>query len=156
MEGHYNSEKCAWQWVAQMLESLQKLGIYDNTEIFITSDHGTQSKFLPVKYNLHIPLFYKPSHSKGEIKQDSRIVTNYDIPALFCNNLKEGCPNINSITLDSIPHTRKIRAINIGGGWKIENQNPNSFNIFKFSLLMVAISMMKMLGKNKIIRILPL
>lgn len=81
---------------------------------------------------MHIPLFYKPLHSKGEIKQDSRIVTNYDIPALFCNNLKEGCPNINSITLDSIPHTRKIRAINIGSGWKIENQNPNSFNIFKF------------------------
>ncbi len=105
-EGHYNSEQCAWQWVAQMLERLQKLGVYDNTEIFITSDHSAQNKFLPIQYNLHIPLFYKPLHSKGEMKQDSRIVTNYDIPALFCKNLKEGCPNVTSITLDSIPHTR--------------------------------------------------
>lgn len=131
-EGHYNSEKCAWQWVAQMLERLQELGVYDNTEIFITADHGAQSKFLPAQANFHIPLFYKPLHSKGEMRQDSRIITNYDVPALFCKNLKEGCPNINSITLDSIPHTRKVEAIKMGGGWKIENQNPNSFNIFKF------------------------
>ena len=120
-EGHYNSDRCAWQWVAQMLERLQELGVYDNTEIFITADHGAQSKFLPAKYNLHIPLFYKPLYSKGNIKQDSRIIANYDIPALFCANLKEGCPNVNSIILDSIPQKRIIQ----GNVW--EGQRENSF-----------------------------
>ena len=130
-EGHYNSEKCAWQWVAQILERLQELGVYDNTEIFITADHGAQSKFLPAQTNFHIPLFYKPLHSKGEMRQDSRIITNYDIPALFCKNLKEGCPNINSITLDSIPHKRRLQLMIMGGGWNLESQNKNSFKVSK-------------------------
>lgn len=130
-DGHYNSEKCAWQWVAQMLDRLQELGVYDNTEIFITADHGAQKKFLPIEYNLHIPLFYKPLQSKGEMKQDSRIITNYDIPSLFCKNLANGCPNINSITLDSIPHSRIIKSMKLDGGWMVENQNPNSFKLSK-------------------------
>ncbi|MCI5786595.1 MAG: membrane protein insertase YidC [Helicobacter trogontum] len=126
--GHYNSESCAWQWVAKMLERLKKLGVYDNTEIFITADHGAQSKFLPVKTNFHIPLFYKPMYAKGEMKKDARIITNYDIPALFCNNIKRSCPNITPITLGSIPHRRNIRMM-ISNGWNLNDQNPNSFKI---------------------------
>lgn len=111
-----------------MLERLKKLGVYDNTEIFITADHGAQSKFLPVKTNFHIPLFYKPMYAKGEMKKDARIITNYDIPALFCNNIKRSCPNITPITLGSIPHRRNIRMM-ISNGWNLNDQNPNSFKI---------------------------
>lgn len=130
-KGHYNSEKCAWIWVSKMLKRLQDLGVYDNTEIFITADHGAQSKFMPIHYNLHIPLLYKPINAKGEMRKDSRVILNYDIPRLFCANIKQKCPNVTPTTLDLLKHTKPIQAVKVNG-WNIKDQNKNSYKINTF------------------------
>ena len=127
--GHYNSEKCAWHWVSKMLKRLQDLGVYDNTEIYITADHGAQSKFIPIKVGLHIPLLYKPLNAKGEMRKDSRVIVNYDIPRLFCMNIKQKCPNVTPTTLDLLTHKKPIQIVQLLNGWHISKQNKNSFKI---------------------------
>lgn len=130
-QGHYNSEKCALMWVAQMLDRLKELGVYDNTEIFITADHGAQKTFLPAKSKHHIPLFYKPFNAKGAMAQDSRLIANYDIPTIFCANLKQGCPNVAPNILEHYPNDREIITFSTQG-WRFEDHKPNAFILYNF------------------------
>lgn len=151
-EGHYNAEKCAWHFVASMLDRLKELGVYDNTEIFITADHGAQRRFLPINMNVHIPFFYKPLNSKGVMKQDKRVVVNYDIPTIFCTHLKNGCLNVDRNILDNLP-THKEVIVSSSHNWRIETNNKNSLTIdslyrFKGSDIYNPNSWQKLEGKD--------
>lgn len=130
-EGHYNSEKCALAWITQMLDRLKELGVYDNTQIFITADHGAQKTFLPTKSKHHIPLFYKPLNAKGAMVQDSRLIANYDIPTIFCANLKKGCPNVAPNILKHYPNNREIITFSTQG-WRFEDHKSNAFILNNF------------------------
>lgn len=131
-QGHYNSEKCALMWITQMLDRLKELGVYDNTQIFITADHGAQGKFLPINRNYHIPLFYKPFNAKGAMVQDPRLIANYDIPRIYCANLKQGCPNVAPNILESYP-TRKEVITFESKGWRFDHHKSNAFVLDNFS-----------------------
>lgn len=130
-QGHYNSEKCALAWITQMLDRLKELGVYDNTEIFITADHGAQKTFLPTKSKHHIPLFYKPFNAKGAMVQDSRLIANYDIPTIFCANLEKGCPNVAPNILEHYPNGREIITFSTQG-WRFEDHKSNAFILNNF------------------------
>lgn len=130
-QGHYNSEKCALMWITQMLDRLKELGVYDNTQIFITADHGAQGKQLPINRNYHIPLFYKPFNAKGAMVQDSRLIANYDIPTIFCANLKKGCPNVAPNILKHYPNNREIITFSTQG-WRFEDHKSNAFILNNF------------------------
>lgn len=130
-EGHYNSEKCALAWITQMLDRLKELGVYDNTQIFITADHDAQKTFLPTKSKHHIPLFYKPLNAKGAMVQDSRLIANYDIPTIFCANLKKGCPNVAPNILKHYPNNREIITFSTQG-WRFEDHKSNAFILNNF------------------------
>ncbi|STQ86751.1 membrane protein insertase YidC [Helicobacter muridarum] len=137
MNGHYNAESCALKWLGETFDKMKKLGVYDNTEIFITADHGAQYKYLPVKMSFHVPLFYKPMHSRGEMKQDERVIMNYDLASIFCSHLKNGCPNVKTNILENYPNQRdvilyesdwnKIRKIN-KANYKIDLENYYKYN----------------------------
>lgn len=130
-EGHYNSEKCALAWITQMLDRLKELGVYDNTQIFITADHGAQKTFLPTKSKHHIPLFYKPLNAKGAMVQDSRLIANYDIPTIFCANLEKGCPNVAPNILKHYPNNREIITFSTQG-WRFEDHKSDAFILNNF------------------------
>ncbi|MBR2494446.1 membrane protein insertase YidC [Helicobacter sp.] len=131
-QGHYNSEKCAILWITQMLDRLKELGVYDNTQIFITADHGAQGKHLPINRNYHIPLFYKPFNAKGKMIQDSRLIANYDIPRIYCANLKQGCPNVAPNILENYPARKEVITFD-SKGWRFEHHKDNAFVLDNFS-----------------------
>lgn len=131
-QGHYNSEKCALMWITQMLDRLKELGVYDNTQIFITADHGAQGKQLPINRNYHIPLFYKPFNAKGAMVQDPRLIANYDIPRIYCANLKQGCPNVAPNILESYPARKEVITFD-SKGWRFEDHKSNAFVLDNFS-----------------------
>ena len=127
--GHYNSEVCAYTWLNEALKSMQDLGIYDNTEIFILSDHGAEGSSLPIKHNLAIPFLYKPAYkqnteSKTGIKTDSRVIANYDIASIFCENIKGYCKGVKGSILKNHPRKREIQAFEVKF-WRIQDNPTN-------------------------------
>ena len=135
-------------WVAQMLDRLKELGVYDNTEIFITADHGAQQTFLPAKSKHHIPLFYKPFNAKGAMAQDSRLIANYDIPTIFCANLEKGCPNVAPNILEHYPNDRSSHLAHKAGDLKTISPMPLSSII---SIKLEAICIIRIIGKKWIL-----
>lgn len=127
--GHYYSEVCAFRWISEIINKMKNLNIYDNTEIFITADHGAQYKYLPVKLNLHIPLLYKPYNSRGELRANNNLIANYNIASIFCSNLPDGCPNVGKNVLQA-NYPREILVANIKN-WRLEEQHKNRFILDK-------------------------
>ena len=97
---HYDSEACALNYLSTFIQWLKDNDIYDNTQIFVVSDHsGFDSIGIPssiaVKDGRPDALFlFKNFNASGELKIDSRLMANYDISSIFCENLPNGCPNV--------------------------------------------------------------
>lgn len=127
------TEICAIKMLNKIIKEMKKLEIYDNTEIFITSDHGIDSSALPIKYNLAIPMFYKPYSTTGELKRSSENIINYDIATIFCSNIKNltPCPNVDSNILENNHKNREILTYKIKS-WEIEKNEKNKFILSNF------------------------
>ena len=110
---HFDTESCALKYLADYIELLKNAGIYDNTQIFVVSDHSGND-------NINIPildkddsrpdslLLFKDFGAKGSLKIDNRLMANYDIVSIFCANLKNGCPNVPKNILQNYPLNREI------------------------------------------------
>lgn len=81
-------DTCAVTHVIQLLQSLKKHHIYDQTAILIVADHGTS---LPPSHKLAFisssnPLFlYKPFHSTHPFTTSKKLIGLVDIPKTLCN-----------------------------------------------------------------------
>ena len=135
---HYDLEACALQYLADYVKLLKTLGIYDNTQIFVISDHGgndginmpmtSESDFRPDALFL-----FKDFNAKGAVRVDSRIMANYDIASIFCENLPNGCPNVAPNILKNYPQNREI-IHTIPDSWVLEHHKANKWilrRIFK-------------------------
>ena len=100
--------------LADYFEKLKTLNIYDNTQIFIVSDHAgpdsiTQMPRLAQPFLGQDTLFlFKDFNSRGDLKSDDRLMVNYDIATIFCDNLKDGCKNVQPNILKNYPKNREI------------------------------------------------
>ena len=111
---HFDSEACSLFLLNDFLEWLKEENIYDNTQIFVLSDHaGVDSAFpvphlLPQDRNQDALFLFKDFEKIGEIKTDSRFMANFDAVTIFCENLKTGCPKVTPNILKNYPENREI------------------------------------------------
>ncbi|EQM94658.1 MULTISPECIES: YidC/Oxa1 family membrane protein insertase [Helicobacter] len=111
---HYDSEACALNYLDYLIQWLKDNAIYNNTQILIVSDHGSPDsmgipRFIIEKNGRPETIFlFKDFNASGELKVDSRLMANYDISSIFCENLPNGCPNVPKNILKNYPNNRKI------------------------------------------------
>ncbi|WP_236096736.1 alkaline phosphatase family protein [Helicobacter magdeburgensis] len=111
---HYDTEACALNYLSDFVQWLKENGIYDNTQIFVVSDHsGFDDIGIPysVSQKGHRPVslfLFKDFNTSGKLKLDSRLMANYDSPSMFCDNLPNGCPNVPKNILSNYPKNRNI------------------------------------------------
>lgn len=111
---HYDSEACALNYLDYLIQWLKDNAIYNNTQILIVSDHGSPDsmgipRFIIEKNGRPETIFlFKDFNTSGELKVDSRLMANYDISSIFCENLPNGCPNVPKNILKNYPNNRKI------------------------------------------------
>ncbi len=96
-EEHYDSDMAAFLKLADWLEHLRKLGVYDNTRIIITSDHGFEmNQFSYMLFN-EIPIDAESvnpvllvkdydSHTEGVVTDDT-FMTNADVPTIAMKDI---------------------------------------------------------------------
>ncbi len=116
---HYDIELCALSYIGDYIESLKERGIYHNTQIFIVSDHSANDNFnIPIASEKNFDSYqsarpdvlflFKDFNQSGILKTDSRLMANFDMPTLFCANLKEGCPRVSPSILKNYPENRSL------------------------------------------------
>ena len=111
---HFDSEACSLFLLNNFLTWLKTENIYDNTQILIVSDHpGSDSAFKvpPLPFGIFgqdILFLFKDFNARGELQSDSRLMANFDAATIFCENLKNGCPNVLPNILKNYPKNRAI------------------------------------------------
>lgn len=128
---HYDNESCALKYLADYIENLKKLDIYDNTQIFVVSDHaGSDSININVEGGRPDSLLlFKDFGAKGNLKIDNRLMANYDIASIFCANLEGGCPNVAPNILQNYPTNRELLHLMLD--WNISSHHSNEWLIEK-------------------------
>ncbi len=114
--GYYDSCVRAAIDLGNWLDHLRKIGVYDNTRIIITSDHGvppnttSEKSFETINYNeskykyhqreiafttlsYNPVMLYKDFKSDGEFKTSDEFMTNADTPYLAMNGLIKDMKN---------------------------------------------------------------
>ena len=130
---HYDAEACALHYLAHFVKSLKSLGIYDNTQILVVSDHGGNDGInMPIldenDFRPDTLFLFKDFGAKGAVRVDNRLMANYDIASIFCANLKGGCPNVGQNILAHYPQNREI-IHTIPVSWKLEHHELNEWLI---------------------------
>ena len=127
---HYDSEACALNYLSTFIQWLKDNEIYDNTQIFVVSDHsgfdsiGIPSNIAAKEGRPDILFLFKNFNTSGELKVDSRLMANYDISSIFCENLPNGCPNVPKNILNNYLQDRKIiTTIPITAGFGTHKKN---------------------------------
>ncbi|WP_181882304.1 YidC/Oxa1 family membrane protein insertase [Helicobacter didelphidarum] len=134
---HKTSEICALKWIAEAIDKMKKLGIYDNTEIFITADHGAHGisdSVLPIKQNFVVPFFYKPYNARGELQINHANLVNYDLATIFCANIAKSetpCPHVAQNILENLPKDRIILTYDMG--WKFNKNYFIPYTYYEFT-----------------------
>ena len=111
---HFDTEACALFLLNDYISWLKKEGIYDNTQIIILSDHaGVDSAHnLPRlesrDFGHDILFLLKDFNARGQLKNDQRLVANFDAATIFCANLKNGCSKVQPNILENYPENRTI------------------------------------------------
>ena len=129
---HFDGESCAIKYLADFVQVLKNAGIYDNTQIFVISDHGgLDSINIPILDSRPDVLFlFKDFGARGALKIDNRLMANYDIASIFCANLKNGCPNVGQNILKNYPTNREIIHTAVYH-WILYKHRPNEWIISK-------------------------
>ena len=126
---HFDNESCALQYLSDYVDLLKNAGIYDNTQIFVVSDHSGFDS-IDIRIDGGRPdslLVFKDFGAKGALRVDSRLMANFDIASMFCANLKGGCPNVPKNILQNYPANREL--IHLLLDWNISSHRPNEWLI---------------------------
>ncbi len=132
---HYDTEACSLSYLADYIAWLKNVGIYDNTQIFVISDHGLGNPINISLPNTKNPnpdslLLFKDFGAKGNLKIDNRLMANYDIASIFCENLPNGCPNVPPNILQNYPKSRTLKWLK-NTYWELHKQHKNEWLIEK-------------------------
>ena len=132
---HYDTEACSLSYLADYIAWLKNVGIYDNTQIFVISDHGLGNPINISLPNTKNPnpdslLLFKDFGAKGNLKIDNRLMANYDIASIFCANLEGGCPNVAPNILQNYPKNRTLKWLK-NTYWELHKQHKNEWLIEK-------------------------
>lgn len=128
---HFDTEACAMKYLTHFVANLKSLGIYDNTQIFIVSDHGGTGPInIPISSRPDALLLFKDFGARGNLKIDNRLMANYDIPSIFCANLPSGCPSVGQNILAHYPQNREI-IHTIPSAWQLERHRKDEWYITK-------------------------
>ena len=117
-DASYHTNMCSFHRVAEWLETLHKEGVYDNTRIFIVSDHGRADTEEEIeadpeldrqiagdKYqgrgHFHPLLMVKDFNSIGPLKTDMTFMTNGDVPSMAMKGIVEN--PVNPFTKKPVP-----------------------------------------------------
>ena len=132
---HYDTEVCALHYLAHFVEMLKKVDIYNNTQIFVVSDHSGND-------NINIPILdkddsrpdalflFKDFGARGAIHTDNRLMANYDIASIFCANIPRGCPSVGQNILEHYPQNREIIHI-VPKYWELDKHKNNEWILKK-------------------------
>ncbi len=128
-EGHYDANMAAFLRIGEWLDHLKELGVYDNTRIIITADHGfALNQFAYLKHE-NVPidaesvnpvlLFkdYTTPEDKG-VTTDDTFMTNADVPTMALSGIVED--PVNPFTGNPINSDRKKEGPIVVIGNKIE------------------------------------
>ena len=127
---HFDTESCAIKYLSDYVELLKSLGIYDNTQIFVVSDHGGGDAISVAQSRADSLLLFKDFGAHGNLKIDNRLMANYDIVSIFCENLPNGCPNVPPNILKNYPQNREL-IHTIPSAWQLERHKKNEWLITK-------------------------
>ena len=128
---HFDTEACALKYLTHFVANLKNLGIYDNTQIFVVSDHGGTGPInIPISSRPDALLLFKDFGAKGALREDNRLMANYDIASIFCANLKNGCPSVGQNILAHYPQNREI-IHTIPSAWQLARHRKNEWYITK-------------------------
>lgn len=113
--GKYNSEVCALKEVDKWILWLKNKNIYDNTLFIIVSDHGRADSYPQLKiagnkfpgYYTDTLLLVKEPKSRGNLRTDSRLMSNTDTASIICSFIG-GCPNVPDNILTHYPQNREV------------------------------------------------
>ena len=129
---HYDSEACALKYLADFIAWLKDEGIYDNTQIFLVSDHGAFDS-IGMPYSIvskearpDTLFLFKDFNTRGALKLDTHLMINYDIASIFCENLPSGCPNVPKNILKHYPHNREVIST-IPISWEFNKHKSNEW-----------------------------
>ena len=104
-EDSYPANMAVMNSIAAFIDFLKENGVYDNTRIIITSDHGIgvgsiarQDFKTPdidgySKDHFHCILLIKDFNSHGDIKTDNSFMTNADVPSIALSDIIENARN---------------------------------------------------------------
>lgn len=105
---HYINERHTLYILLDFFEKMKAMGIYDNTQIVLVSDHGHynslvyQPKKLP--YNRHGLLMVKDYNSHGPLAIKPDFMQTSDVPSIVCSKIEgcDGVPGLETITADRV------------------------------------------------------
>ena len=121
---YMNNELCALKTLTKWIHFLKENGIYDNTQLFVVSDHGAWYTFKQMEQNYGIRIGHnfnplvmiKDFKKHGHIQADSRLVANYDIATVFCENIPGACKNVGANVLTHYQNNREIPFVHLQSG----------------------------------------
>ena len=133
---HYDANMCTIMLVADWLDTLREMGVYDNTRIIFVADHGmdvrmADSLILPdgediMAYN---PLLLvKDFGASGEIRTDNTFMTNADVPTLAMADLIRDPVNpFTEKPIDGNVSKQEKQYITMSHDWDTDYNNGNVF-----------------------------
>ena len=137
---HYHANAGALNRLGEFFEYLKQMGVYDNTRIIITADHGApldakvapdQAKAnLPFTIESHHPiLLFKDFDSHGKLEIDMTFMTNADTPDLAIQGIMDDA--VNPFTGNPIhqPEQKEKVFVLENHGWAPDAHKTNTFKI---------------------------
>ncbi len=135
---HYHGNAAAIHRLGDWITYLKAQGVYDNTRIIISADHGrdvytgafTKERKLPfMREFCHPLLLVKDFNATGDIKTDDTFMTNADVPTLA---VKDVIPNpVNPFTGNKITSDgrKKLVTLTSTKNWIPSQQNKNTLAV---------------------------
>ncbi len=127
-EDHYDANMATFLKLADWMERLKELGVYDNTKIILVADHGfnlNQFEYLrfdnvPIDAERMNPILLVKDYSAGAdpLKTDDTFMTNADVPTIAMKDVIED--PINPYTGNPINSDRKYQSPIIIAGRTID------------------------------------
>jgi YidC/Oxa1 family membrane protein insertase len=135
---NYPANAAALKRLGAWFDYLKQSGVYDNTRIIISADHGadvnsglfSHSENIPFRREIYNPLLMvKDFNDNFALKTDNSFMTNADVPSLAFNGTIQN--PVNPFTNNPVNDEAKQRnlLITISGKWMPYEHNVNTFKI---------------------------
>lgn len=135
MNQHWDTELCALSYLNDYLQWLKKENIFDNTQIFVVSDHSGDRdsinipELFPRLIGQDVLLLFKDFNQQGALQIDQRLMSNFDLASIYCDQLKTSCPNVPPSILKNYPANRTL--IHVRPNDDFNHHLPNAWLIDK-------------------------